>query len=53
MSTRERKEVPVGRPRDPDPPAAGGTTEAPAKKAYRKPVLLKYEQLHGIGLGSN
>jgi len=22
------------------------------KKAYRKPVLVKHEQLHGIGLGS-
>ena len=52
MSTRERKEIPAGRPRDPEPPAAGGTAEAQAKKAYRKPVLSKYEQLHGIGLGS-
>jgi|KBSSwiStaDraftv2_1062776.scaffolds.fasta_scaffold6215534_2 hypothetical protein len=23
-----------------------------AKKAYRKPQLAKYDQLHGIGLGS-
>jgi hypothetical protein len=22
------------------------------KKTYRKPVLSKYEQLHGIGIGS-
>ena len=47
MSTREREHVVVEPPRDAAPPA----TAAPMKKAYRKPVLSKYEQLHGIGLG--
>ena len=46
MSTREREHVVVEPPRDAAPPAT-----APMKKAYRKPVLSKYEQLHGIGLG--
>jgi hypothetical protein len=38
----------------PDPPRQDATraTTAAAKKAYRKPVLSKYEQLHGIGIGS-
>lgn len=52
MSTREREHVAVDRPRDQDSPAARGTA-APAKKAYRKPVLSKYERVHGIGLGSD
>lgn len=50
MSTREQEHVVVDPPRDPDPPATRGT-EAPTKKAYRKPLLSKYEQVHGIGLG--
>ena len=50
MSTREREPVVVDPPRDPDAPATSATA-APTKKAYRKPVLSKYEQLHGIGLG--
>ena len=32
--------------------AAATAPAAKAKKAYRKPVLSKYEQLHGIGIGS-
>lgn len=51
MSTRERKEVAVERAPAQDTPAAQGAA-VPAKKPYRKPVLAKYEQLHGIGLGS-
>jgi len=47
MSARQREQVVVDR--DSDPPAAPGTVQE--KKAYRKPVLSKYEQLHGIGLG--
>ena len=47
MSTREQEHVVVKPPRDPEPSAP----EAPTKKAYRKPLLSKYEQLHGIGLG--
>jgi hypothetical protein len=50
MSTREREHVVVDAPRDADP-SATQETAAPTKKAYRKPVLSKYEQLHGIGLG--
>jgi hypothetical protein len=50
MSTREE---PVGDPPcDQDPPAARGTA-AHAKKAYSKPVLSKYEQVHGIGIGGS
>jgi hypothetical protein len=49
MSTQEQKHAVAERPRDPDPPAAEG---APAKKPCCKPTLSKYEQLHGIGLGS-
>jgi hypothetical protein len=38
-------------------PDTGGSAARQAaaqqpKKPYRKPVLAKYEQLHGIGLGS-
>jgi len=51
MSAREWEHVVVDPPRDPDPPAGRGTA-VQAKKPYRKPVLSKYEQLHGIGLGS-
>lgn len=50
MSTREREHVVVEPPRDAEPPATRATA-APTKKAYRKPLLSKYEQLHGIGLG--
>ena len=32
--------------------AAAAEPVATAKKAYRKPELSRYEQLHGIGLGS-
>ena len=32
MSTREPKHVVVERPRDPDPPAAGGTAESVGRK---------------------
>jgi hypothetical protein len=31
--------------------ASEGAAQQP-KKRYREPVLAKYEQLHGIGLGS-
>lgn len=32
--------------------AAAPEPAATQRKAYRKPELSKYEQLHGIGLGS-
>ena len=32
--------------------AAAAEPAAKGKKAYRKPELSRYEQLHGIGLGS-
>jgi len=32
--------------------AAAPEQAAKGKKAYRKPELTKYDQLHGIGLGS-
>jgi len=51
MSTWERKEVPVDQPRQEETPAARGTALR-EKRAYRKPELSKYEQLHGIGIGS-
>jgi hypothetical protein len=34
-----------------DTGAAAPQAAAPEKKAYRQPVLSKYEQWHGIGLG--
>lgn len=37
--------------RAPQPSASGQPAVAP-KKPYRKPLLSKYEQLHGIGIGS-
>jgi len=52
MSTHEREPAAGDRPRNLESPPAPGTA-APGKKAYSKPVLSKYEQLHGIGLGSN
>jgi len=31
----------------------GGDAQAPSrKKTYRKPELVKHEQLHGVGLGT-
>ena len=46
MSTREEP-IAGDQPRDQDAPASR------AKKTYRKPVLSKYEQLHGIGIGGS
>jgi hypothetical protein len=48
MSTSEGKPVAVDRQQN--PPAAREMA-AQAKKPYRKPVLSKYERVHGIGLG--
>ena len=50
MSTQEREPAAGNRPRRQDSPTAPATA-APGKKAYSKPVLSKYEQVHGIGLG--
>ena len=38
---------------EPNSPKGDDASRAPmAKNTYRKPVLAKHEQLHGIGLGS-
>jgi len=50
MSTHEREPAAGDRPRNQDSPTASGTA-APGKKPYSKPVLSKYEQVYGIGLG--
>jgi|KBSMisStandDraft_5_1062788.scaffolds.fasta_scaffold3083626_1 hypothetical protein len=50
MSTHERKPAAADRPRNQDSPPAPATA-VPEKKAYSKPVLSKYEQVYGIGLG--
>ena len=50
MTQPTRKETPA-EPR-PNRQAATPRQAATGKKAYRKPELSKYEQLHGIGLGS-
>lgn len=52
MSTEERKHPAGKRLSGVDSPAAQGPAEQ-VKKPYRKPVLSKYEQLHGIGIGGS
>jgi hypothetical protein len=50
MTQSTRKDTPT-EPRQ-DRRAAAPASAAKEKKAYRKPELSKYDQLHGIGLGS-
>ena len=50
MTQRTRKETPTDSRQDRQ--AAAPAQAARAKKAYRKPELSRYDQLHGIGLGS-
>jgi hypothetical protein len=50
MTQPPQKKTPA-EPRQ-NPRAAALGQAAKGKKAYRKPELSKYEQLHGIGLGS-
>ena len=49
MTRSTRKETPT-EPRQNRRAAAAQASKG--KKAYRKPELSKYDQLHGIGLGS-
>lgn len=50
MTQPTRKEAPTEPGQNPREAAPEQT--AKGKKVYRKPELAKYEQLHGIGLGS-
>jgi len=50
MTQPTRKQTPAETQRNQR--AAAPEQAAKGKKAYRKPELSKYEQLHGIGLGS-
>ena len=50
MTQPTRKETPA-EPRQ-NRQAAAPRQAATGKKAYRKPELSRYDQLHGIGLGS-
>jgi hypothetical protein len=52
MSTHRREPAAGEQPRQQDSPTAPGTV-VPEKKAYSKPVLSKYEQVHGIGIGTD
>ena len=49
MTETTRKETPNQPGHNHSAAAAPATKE---KKVYRKPALSKYDQLHGIGLGS-
>lgn len=50
MTQTNRKETPTEPGRDQG--AAAPAPVAKEKKVYRKPELSKYDQLHGIGVGS-